>query len=100
MAKRSREFDVQYGADYERSQHYESQTRKVKGSLQTQRFAIFSRAASRMRRSRSVRLWMPWAEICSRMGSTSLLRNSSGGRSSNVAFIVRPQRADFCAGTL
>ena len=27
---------------------------------------------------------MPWAEILSRMGSTSLLRNSSGGRSSST----------------
>ena len=48
------------------------------------RLTIFSRAVSRMRRSRSVRLWMPWAEILSRMGSTALLRNSSGGKSSSA----------------
>src|SRR5258708_4727675 len=46
-------------------------------------FSIFARAASRIWRSRGVRLWMPWAEILSRMGSTSRLMNSSGGNSSS-----------------
>src|SRR3954466_2338754 len=35
-----------------------------------QRFSIFARAASRIRRSRAVRLCRPWAEIFSRIGST------------------------------
>src|SRR2546430_9083823 len=48
----------------------------------TQRFDIFARAASRILRSRSVRLWIPCADILSSIGSTSRLMNSAGGRSS------------------
>src|SRR5207249_7376389 len=51
-------------------------------ALASQRFDIFARAASRILRSRSVRLWIPCAEILSSIGSTSRLMNSAGGRSS------------------
>ncbi len=57
-----------------------------------QRLAILLRAASRICRSRSVRLWMPWAEIFSRMGSTSRLMNSAGGSSSGFRRVPRQAR--------
>src|SRR5213079_3388700 len=53
-------------------------------TIRDQRFDIFARAASRILRSRSVRLWMPWAEILSSIGSTSRLMNSAGGISSAI----------------
>jgi len=50
--------------------------RKAWRNFGGQRCAIFLRACSRMSRSPRVRLWMPRAEILSRIGSTSLSRNS------------------------
>jgi MFS family permease len=56
-------------------------------------------AASRIRRTQgasdslAVRLWMPCADILSRIGSTSLLMNSDGGRSSGTLLIGLFQKA-------
>ena len=45
--------------------------------------AIFLRADSNVLRSLSVKLWMPLAEILSKIGSTSRLMNSPGETSSS-----------------
>ena len=55
-------------------------------AIRDQRFDIFARAASRILRSRSVRLWMPCAEILSRIGSTSLLIKSGPAVTSDETF--------------
>src|SRR5437016_5807347 len=55
-------------------------------TIRDQRFDIFARAASRILRSRSVRLWMPCAEILSRIGSTSLLIKSGPAVTSDETF--------------
>src|SRR5437867_3926476 len=55
-------------------------------TIRDQRFDIFARAASRILRSRSVRLWMPCAEILSRIGSTSLLIKSGPAVTSDEIF--------------
>src|SRR5207237_4545928 len=55
-------------------------------TIRDQRFDIFARAASRILRSRSVRLWMPCAEILSRIGSTSLLIKSGPAVISDETF--------------
>src|ERR1700677_2988641 len=52
-----------------------------------QRLFIRERAFSRISRSRAVRLWMPCAEILSRIGSTSFCRYSAGLKSSSGGFL-------------
>src|SRR3954466_1781185 len=74
------------------SRRGEKETKKG-NSPDVQRLPIFARAASRICFSRAVRLWIPWAEILSRMGSTSRLINSSGGISSASSGLPRSQGA-------